>query len=95
MSSQFHVDIITPEKVVYRDEILSLVVPAELGYLGVLANHAPLIAHLVKGKIILRDNQGKTEIFHSEGNGFIEVLKNKVTLILEASVYSLPEQAHH
>jgi F-type H+-transporting ATPase subunit epsilon len=89
MSQQFKVDIITPEKAVYRGEAVSLIVPAELGYLGVLANHAPLIAHLKKGKISLRDGAGRASLFYSEGKGFMEVSKNKVTLILDSAVNPL------
>jgi F-type H+-transporting ATPase subunit epsilon len=82
VDNTFHVDIVSPEKIIYSQEALSLVVPAELGYMGILANHAPLVARLVKGKITLKDNSKETKFFDVPGSGFIEVLKNKVTLIL-------------
>ena len=77
----FHVDIVTADKPVYRGDIFSIVVPAELGYMGVLADHAPLVARLIKGKIVLRGSFG-TKVFYSEGDGFIEVLKNNVNVLL-------------
>ena len=83
MPNHFHIDILSAQKTLYSAEAVSLVVPAEFGYLGVLANHAPLIAHLVKGKIIIRDDSSSAKTFDSSG-GFIEVLKNKVTVILSA-----------
>ncbi len=84
MDNSFHIDIVTPEKTIYSGSIVSLVVPAELGYMGILANHAPLIAHLVKGKIVLKNTSQETKVFELSASGFMEVLKNKVTLILDS-----------
>lgn len=84
MGTYFHIDVITPEKNIYSGDIVSLIVPAELGYMGILANHAPLIAHLIKGRIILRNTSSETKIFNLLGSGFMEVLNNKVTLILDS-----------
>ena len=81
-------DIVTPKKIVYSADAVSLIVPAQLGYLGVLAGHTPLIARLKKGKIILRDSSAKTVTFYCEGRGFMEVLKNRATLILDSAVDS-------
>ena len=85
MAKIFDLTLITPDKTLYEGRVESLVAPAALGYLGVLANHAPLVANLVKGKIILRDGLGKTEEFLSAGKGFIEVLKNEVVIILRSN----------
>ncbi len=86
MMKTFHVDIVSPTKVICSQEAVSLVVPAELGYLGVLADHAPLLAHLVRGKIILRPDTNQVKIFQMNGQGFLEVAKNKVTVILDSPV---------
>ena len=80
----FLVSILTAEKKVYQGEAVSLVVPAALGFMGILADHAPYLARLTVGKIILK----KTEedpgtVFYSKGKGFLEILKNKVTMLLD------------
>lgn len=80
----FKVSIITPRRIVYDGQVSSLIAPAELGYLGVLVNHAPLIANLVPGKIIVRDPSDRTRIFHSPGKGTIEVLENNVSLLIDS-----------
>lgn len=85
MEKLFSVEIISPEKIIYRADIQSLVVPSELGYLGILADHAALIAHLAEGKIILKDGAGEERVFHSGSQGFLEVLENKVTIVLDAA----------
>jgi len=80
----FSVSIVTPEKTVYQGEAVSLIVPAARGYLGILADHAPLIANLTAGKIILRkDGSQAATTFYSKGKGFLEVLKNNVILFLD------------
>jgi len=85
MAKAFKLSIITPEKIVYEGSITSLVAPSELGYLGVLADHAPLITNLSAGTITVRDDTGKVLFFPSRGKGFLEVLKNDATVFLRAS----------
>ena len=82
----FDLTILSPEKSVYKGRVVSLVAPAALGYLGVLANHAPLIANLKKGRIIVREDSGQQRVFQCEDKGFLEVLKNNATILLSAGV---------
>ncbi|PIU40988.1 MAG: hypothetical protein COS99_07945 [Candidatus Omnitrophica bacterium CG07_land_8_20_14_0_80_42_15] len=82
MDKQFRLNILSRDKAVYEGDIVSLIAPSEWGYFGILADHAPLIAKIGSGKIILRNNSGKTQIFESKGKGFLEVLKNNVTILL-------------
>ncbi len=82
MSPDFFLSIVTTEKIVYEGRVVSLVAPAQLGYLGILANHTPFIANTVSGKIIIKQASGETLTIQSQGKGFLEVLKNQVTLLL-------------
>ena len=85
MAKTFNLSIVAPDKVFAERKCVSLVVPSELGYMGILANHAPLVANLAKGRIVLRDDSGRTEEFLSAGPGFIEVLNNEVVIILRSN----------
>lgn len=84
MEKEFNVNILTVNSTVYKGQAVSLVVPAQLGYLGILANHAPLAANLVSGKISLREKTGNTRIFHSKEKGFLEIYQNNVNLLLDS-----------
>ena len=84
MAALFHVNITLPDRVAYDGEISSLIVPAQLGYLGVLAHHAPIIAQLKPGTIILRDPSDKTTTFNLKANGFLEFSGNKATIMLDS-----------
>ena len=83
-TANFNLEILTPEKTVYSGHAVSLVAPGESGYLGILANHAPLITKLKEGKVVLKKETEETLIFHSKGKGFLEVTKNKVLLLADA-----------
>lgn len=83
-NKSFKVNIATPEKTIYEGRAISLIAPGELGYLGILANHAPLITALVNGKIIIREAPEKTRIFYSKEKGILEVLENSVTILIES-----------
>lgn len=85
MPKEFGLSIVAPEGVVAERKAVSIVVPSETGYLGVLANHAPLVANLAAGEITLKDASGKTEVFRSKGKGFVEVLNNEVVIILRSN----------
>lgn len=82
MEKSYYLAILTPEKKVFTGEIISLVAPGELGYLGILANHAPLITALGIGKIIIRDKDTVATSFQTTG-GFLEVINNRVTILAE------------
>ncbi len=62
---------------------MALVAPAELGYLGVLANHAPLATTLTAGKITYRDSSGASKTLQAAGSGFLEVFKNQATILID------------
>jgi len=82
VASSFKLTIITPEKTFFEGTVVSMVAPCELGYLGVLANHAPLAANTLAGKIRIKKDSGEWVTFYSKGKGFLEVFKNNVTLLL-------------
>ena len=86
MAKLFDLTIITPDEVLYEGKASSLVAPCALGYLGVLGDHAPLIANMKAGKITLKEESGKSLFFDSTSNGFLQVLKNNVTIILSKDI---------
>jgi F-type H+-transporting ATPase subunit epsilon len=82
MAKTFQVGIYSSQQTLYEGEAISLIAPSVLGYLGVLANHAPLVARLSGGKITIRTRQGDTSVIDSSPGGFLQVLENQVTLLL-------------
>lgn len=79
----FALEIVTPEKILFSGDVTSLVAPATYGYLGVLANHAPMLCTLTPGNITFRNPQGNTTTLKSVAGGFLEIRKNQATLLAE------------
>ena len=80
VANMYLLTIVTPEKVFYEHEVLSLVAPGSEGYLGVLTDHAPLITALVPGKLTVKDDK-EQELTLATAGGFLEVFKNHVTVL--------------
>ena len=81
MSDTFQLEIVTPEKVVVKDEAEEMQIPGKNGYLGILPGHAPLVSELAVGEITYRKD-GYTHHL-AVAWGFAEVLPDKVTVLAE------------
>lgn len=84
ISNLFKLLIITPEKTIYENDIQSLIIPSELGFLGILSHHAPLVANLVPGKITIKDKYNSKRFFNSNSRGTLEILDNAATVIVDS-----------
>ena len=83
MSDSFQLEIVTPEKMIVRDNAESIQIPGLDGYLGVLPGHAPLITELGAGEIAYRAN-GESHRY-AVAWGFAEVLQDRVTVLAETA----------
>lgn len=83
MAKSFHFEIVTPEHIVLSEEIDSLVVLAEEGYLGVLAGHAPMLCTVRPGDVTIRKSGSMRHYVASDG--FLEILPKKATLLVESA----------
>jgi F-type H+-transporting ATPase subunit epsilon len=84
MAKSFKLIIVTPEKKIYDGEVTSIIAPGDLGYLGVLADHAPLITSLKQGNLEITDPSGEKNTMVITG-GFMEVVKNTVTILADSA----------
>ena len=77
------VEIVTIERLVYSGEDDMVLAPGAEGQLGILPRHAPLIARLGPGELVVR-GQGREEEF-AIGGGFIEVLPDRVVVLADSA----------
>lgn len=81
----FKIEIVTPERIVVSmDNAVSLVVPAAEGSLGVMANHAPLMASLEIGELDIRSSTNELTSIAISG-GFMEVRDNLVRVLVSTA----------
>ena len=83
MADTFQLEIVTPEKLVVKDEAEEAQIPGKNGYLGILPGHAPLISELGVGEITYRKGGMTTHL--SVAWGFAEVLPDKLTILAEVA----------
>lgn len=83
----FRLSVVTPEKVVYDDDVVSIIAPGGLGYLGIMSNHAPIISSIRPGKLTVKDGSGN-EINLALAGGFLENSGNKCTILADSAEYA-------
>jgi F-type H+-transporting ATPase subunit epsilon len=76
-------EIVTPDRLVLKDEVNELQIPGKNGYLGILPGHAPLITTLTVGELSYRKN--KVTRYLSVAGGYCEVLPDRVTLLADTA----------
>lgn len=75
-------EIITPDKNLFKGEIQSITVPGKKGSFMVLQNHAPIISTLDEGQIVFTTRDYKEESVKING-GVIEVKNNEIIVLAE------------
>ncbi|MEA2064920.1 MAG: ATP synthase F1 subunit epsilon [Patescibacteria group bacterium] len=75
-------EIVTPERVVLKEQVSQVSVPTKQGEITVLFGHIPLVAGLIPGVIEIVKENGNSEIMFVSG-GFIEVLKEKIVILAD------------
>ncbi len=78
----FNIEIVTPQKLYFSGDVVSVTAPGEDGQFQILKNHAPLLSSLKNGKVKLA-LADRTEQSFSISDGFLEVSSNKAILLTE------------
>jgi F-type H+-transporting ATPase subunit epsilon len=83
--TKFPCEVLTPEGEVFNDEVEMISTRTTLGLIGILANHAPLLARLEPTE--LRIYRSDTEILrYAQAEGFMQVGGNRALLLLGEAV---------
>ena len=77
-----HLEIVTPDTIVFEGEAFLVQLPGLDGSFEVLDHHMPMIAGLAKGKVKVIDFNKKESFFEIKG-GVLEVLDNKVMVLAQ------------
>ncbi|MCX6795278.1 MAG: ATP synthase F1 subunit epsilon [Candidatus Falkowbacteria bacterium] len=77
-------EIATPERVLLKEEIVSVSVPTASGEVTILPDHIPMVSILKPGVLEIRLLSGETSLVAVSG-GFLEVLKNKIVILADTA----------
>ncbi len=84
MDKILDIEILSPEKMVFKGVAMVVTVPGVDGLFQVLNLHAPMVSMFEPGIISVQDEKGNKINFSTRG-GVAEVLDNKVTLLADAA----------
>jgi len=76
------VRVVSPERIVFEGEASAVVAPAWDGQVGILPNHAPMLALVGQGVLSVERPGGGSDAFHVAG-GVLKVERNQVTVLTE------------
>ena len=83
--SPFHCEVLTPEGEVFNDDVEMVSTRTSVGSIGVLANHAPLMAILDPTELRLYKSDSDVVSF-AQGEGYLQVVNNEVLVLVEEAV---------
>lgn len=78
-------EILTPERKIFSGEVYGVQLPGIEGLFEVLDKHAPLVSALKAGNLKILKDKTSTSFFKIQ-SGFVEVLNNKATVLVEGAV---------
>lgn len=84
--STFLLEIVTPERVAFSDQVEMLTAPSAVGMIGILAHHIPLFTRLVEGEVKI--GKGGQDYYLAIGGGFLEVTPEKVVILVTEAYHA-------
>lgn len=82
--AQLHLKIVTPEKLIFDEEVNMVTIPSEQGELGILPHHTNLMSRIIPGELRIQKN-GKVDHL-AMGGGFLQVWDNVVTILTDLAI---------
>ena len=78
-------DIVTPSAKLYSDSCTMVVVPGQMGSMGFLQGHVPLVSPLADGTVRVEKEGGEAVEFECFG-GYVQVTGEKVIVLADKAV---------
>jgi F-type H+-transporting ATPase subunit epsilon len=83
---KFDVSLVTPDGAAYEGKAELIIVPGQIGEVGVLARHAPLIATLKAGSTRIHPGDGADVLEFATGPGFFQMLRDRAIALVDDAV---------
>ena len=78
---KFHAEVLTPEGEVFRGDVRQLSTKTTTGEIGILANHAPILARLRPAELRLHVSEGDVKRY-AQAEGWLQVFANRATVLV-------------
>ena len=83
--TKFEVEVLTPEGEVFNGEVSQVSTRTAVGEIGILANHAPLLAALKPAELRLHVSDSETRRY-AQAHGWLQVFGNHARLLVEEAI---------
>ena len=84
MPATLKLEIVTPEKKAYSDDVEMVVIPAVEGEMGVLPMHVPLMTQMKPGELVV--TKGGHNVHLAVGEGFVEITQERVSVLTDMAI---------
>jgi F-type H+-transporting ATPase subunit epsilon len=86
MANTIHVDVVSAEESIYSGDAEFVVLPGEMGELGIYPKHTPLLTQIKPGIVRIKvPGQAEEQIVYVQG-GFLEVQPDVVTVLSDTAI---------
>jgi F-type H+-transporting ATPase subunit epsilon len=85
MAMTMHINIVSAENEIYSGTITQVFAPAEMGEVGVLPRHAPMLSTLKPGVVRVISQEGEEQSFYVSG-GILEIQPHVVTILSDTAL---------
>jgi len=85
MSSKIHLEIVTPDRSFYSNDVQMFVIETTEGEIGVLNDHEPLVTPVSTGQIWINVDDSDKKISASCSKGFLTISDNVATVVVDSA----------
>ncbi len=79
-----HLEIITPIKIVYKEDVDQVTIPTVTGEITVLPNHVSMLSQIAAGIMVVKKGNQTTEMAIT--GGFLEIANNTVSILSDYAI---------
>ena len=84
MAATLKLEVVTPEAMIFSEDVEMVTFTGTDGEMGILPQHMPLMTQLVAGEVIAQ--KGKDTIFLAVGDGFVQVTGDRVAILTDMAI---------
>lgn len=84
MANTLKLEIVTPDAIVFAEDVDMVTLPGSEGQLGILPQHVPLMTQIVPGEIIVRKDG--TDRYLAVGEGLAEITGDRVAILTDMAI---------
>ena len=79
-------DFVTPERLLYSNDVEQVIVPGSEGEFTILSDHSPIISSLKPGYIKIYEDLSNEPTIYFVTDGFVDMASNQLTILAQSAI---------